>query len=74
MTLKQGDIVVLHVDNINYIHYKLGLNMNIDSYTVVLLIGGFNLCSLVFLENYYDLLNHSYCAELCGYISDFPLW
>ncbi len=29
MTLKQGNMVVLHNDNINNIHYKLGLNIDI---------------------------------------------
>ncbi len=35
MTVKQGDMVFLHNDNINNIHYKLGLNIYIDSYIIV---------------------------------------
>ncbi len=44
MTLKQGDMVVLHNDNINNIDYKLGLNIYIGSYTIVLFIIGVNPC------------------------------
>ncbi len=40
MTLKQGDMVVLHDDNINNIHYKLWLNIYIGSYIIVFLISG----------------------------------
>ncbi len=40
MILKQRDMVVLHDDNINNIHYKLGLNIYIGSYIIALLISG----------------------------------
>ncbi len=42
--------VVLHTDNINNIHYKLGLIMYIGSYTIVLLICGVNPSGGVFWE------------------------
>ncbi len=42
MTLKQDSMVVLNNDNINNMHYKLGLNIYIGSYSIVLLIIGVN--------------------------------
>ncbi len=38
MALKQSELVVLHNENINNIHYKLGLNIYIGSYIIVLVI------------------------------------
>ncbi len=32
--LKQGDMIVVHNDNINNIHYKSGLNIYIGNYTI----------------------------------------
>ncbi len=74
MTLKQGDMVVLHNDNINNIDYKLGLNIYIGSYTIVLFIIGVNPCGWVFWETYYEWWYYGYFGELVGYFADFLLW
>ncbi len=72
MTQKQGDMIVLHNDNINNIHYKLGY---IDSYTVVLFIRG---DILVVEYNKKNITNDETMNVLKSWIVnilfDFPLW
>ncbi len=73
MTLKQGDMVVLH-DNINNtLSQKLSLNMYIGSY--LLFISGVNPCGWVhvFREWHCEWQNHGYFRELGSYFSDFTL-
>ncbi len=48
MILKQGDMVVLHPDNIINIHDKLGFNIYIDNYFSVIFLSGINQYPLIF--------------------------